>query len=400
MFKSSLALSNLRGFTILNVLAFHSFAAYLATRPAAPQPFDSPPFAWTGRPIVDGAGWVGFDLYCAFQYLYLMHLMFFLSGLFVWSSLVRKGGKAFLYDRLLRLGVPFLFGCYVLMPVAYYPAYRAVAVDPSLSAFWSHWSALPLWPSGPMWFLWFLLALDIAATGLFWIAPRAGGYFGRLSAKACARPGRAFVALAAVLALAYVPPALVFDPWEWSYFGPFGFQPSFAAQYVIYFFVGLGIGANGLEHDPFGSDGVLARHWRVLTAGAFAAFLLWIIPTALIVWGYDTPGLPIVAGLGLVLSSATACLGLTATFLRFAGERWPLFNSLSENAYGIYFVHYVFVVWLQYLLLGMAWFAVAKAAVVFTVALGLSWGTSAAICRIPFGARVMRATPRSTASAP
>ena len=86
MSKSSLALSNLRGFAILMVVAFHSFIAYLGSQPAAPLPFDLPPYAWRANPIVDSARWFGFDLFCAFQYVYLMHLMFLLSGLFVCAA--------------------------------------------------------------------------------------------------------------------------------------------------------------------------------------------------------------------------------------------------------------------------------------------------------------------------
>ena len=108
MSKTSLALANLRGYAIVMVVAFHSSIAYLGSQPDAALPFDAPPHGWTVNPIVDSDRWFGFDLFCALQYVYLMHLMFFLSGLFVWPSLLRKGSRAFLQDRFLRLGVPFL----------------------------------------------------------------------------------------------------------------------------------------------------------------------------------------------------------------------------------------------------------------------------------------------------
>src|SRR6516165_9535583 len=111
MTKSSLALSNLRGFAIVMVVAFHSCIAYLNSQPDAALPFDIAPYGWRANPIVDSARWLGFDLFCAFQYIYLMQLLFFLSGLFVWPSLSRKGGGKFLYDRFLRLGVPFALDC-------------------------------------------------------------------------------------------------------------------------------------------------------------------------------------------------------------------------------------------------------------------------------------------------
>src|SRR5262249_61824432 len=106
-----------------------------------------------------------------------MPFMFLLSGLFVWPSLRRKGSVRFLDERLLRLGVPFVLGVYLLMPVAHYPVYRATAVDPSWSAFWAHWRALPFSPSGPLWFLWQLLLLDTAAAALYRLGSRAGGGF-------------------------------------------------------------------------------------------------------------------------------------------------------------------------------------------------------------------------------
>src|SRR6266513_4283436 len=99
MSKSSLALSNLRAFVILLVVAFHSVLAYLGSQPASPTPFDSPPYHWRAIPIVDSQRWFGFDLFCASQYVYLMQFMFFLSGLFVWPSLLRKGSRTFLLDR-------------------------------------------------------------------------------------------------------------------------------------------------------------------------------------------------------------------------------------------------------------------------------------------------------------
>ena len=178
-------------------------------------------------------------------------------------------------------------------------------------------------------------------------------------------------------------------------------QPSFALVYVVYFFAGLGVGAYGLEQGLLSSDGMLARRWAVWLGGALAAFLLWIIPTALTVTGQVTtvPGLEIVADLGLVLCCAAACLGWAAVFLRFTATRRPVIDSLSENAYGIYLVHYLFITWLQYILLGVALFAIAKAAIVFTGTLILSWATSIAMCRVPIGDRLVGANRRSLARA-
>jgi hypothetical protein len=246
------------------------------------------------------------------------------------------------------------------------------------------------------------LALNIVAAGVHVFAPRLGQSLARLCAKGSTSPGRFFIVLVSISALAYLPLSAVFQPWQWVVFGPFAFQPSFAPQYAIYFFAALGIGAHGLERGLLAPDGLLARRWRLWLAGAPAAFLLWIIPTALIVNGHDAilPGLQLVADLGFVLSSATICFAVVAVFLRFAAAPRPMLASLSENAYGIYLVHYVFVIWLQYLLLGVALFAVAKAAIVFAGTLLMSWATTAAACRISIGARLMGGRRRQSATAP
>src|SRR5262249_25279964 len=176
-------------------------------------------------------------------------------------------------------------------------------------------------------------------------------------------------------------------------FGPSAFQRGFTLVYVTYFFAGFGIGVHGFERGLLAPDGMLARRWAAWLGGAAAGFLLWIIPTALAMdrQGWYVPALEILADFGLVLSCATACFALAAIFLRFAAVYSSVFDSLSANAYGIYLVHYVFVIWLQYLLLGVALFAIAKGLLVLAAALLLSWATTAAVCRIPIGARLMRA---------
>jgi peptidoglycan/LPS O-acetylase OafA/YrhL len=270
------------------------------------------------------------------------------------------------------------------MPLAYYPVYRVTAVEKSWSAFWFHWTALPFWPSGPMWFLWLLLALNIAVAALYVFAPRLIEFLGRLSAQVGEHPGRYALALITISALAYVPLAAVFQPWQWVRFGPFGFQPSFVPPYAVYFFAGVGVGAGGFARGLFAADGTLARQWVVWLAAAPAAFLVWIIPTALVVSGQGPGlrGLQVIADIGFAMSSTTSCFALVALFLRFAMRR-PMLSNLSKNAYGIYLIHYVFVIWLQYVLLGTALFAIIKAAIVFLGTLTLSWLTSAITSRIP-----------------
>jgi len=85
------------------------------------------------------------------------------------------------------------------------------------------------------------------------------------------------------------------------------------------------------------------------------------------------------AGLGFVVACAAGCLCSLAMCLRFAHWRRRELDSLSANAYRMYLIHYTFAVWLQYALLGTPLFAIAKAAIVFSATLIMSWAIAAAI---------------------
>jgi glucan biosynthesis protein C len=84
--KSSLALNNLRALVIIVVIAFHSTLAYLGSLGPSAFPFDISPYQWRAFPMVDSHRWFGFDIFCAWQDVYLMALMFFLSALFARPS--------------------------------------------------------------------------------------------------------------------------------------------------------------------------------------------------------------------------------------------------------------------------------------------------------------------------
>ncbi len=395
--RASLALDNLRAFVILLVLSFHSSLAYLAFLPSAPFAFDQPPYMWRSFPIVDPERSFGLEIYCAWQDVFLMSLFLLVSGLFVWPSLNRKGAGLFLRDRFLRIGLPFAVVVLFLMPVANYPTYLQGAAAPSVAAYWRHWLALPFWPAGPMWFLWPLLVAGIAAAALYRFAPQAGRAWAWIAASRPARLAAGFLVLSL---LAYVPLALAFTPWPWAQFGPFSFQESRPLHYALYFFAGVGLGAGGIGRPFFAPDGVLARRWPLWLGFAAASFLLWMGLTWLTMTGSPPLILRALAYAGFPLACFGSCFAVLAVFLRFGRSNSRLVQSLRLNAYGIYLVHYPFVVWLQYALLPFAWPGIVKAATVFTGTLLASWATTAAIRLLPPAAAILgtrrQALPRAS----
>jgi surface polysaccharide O-acyltransferase-like enzyme len=62
-------------------------------------------------------------------------------------------------------------------------------------------------------------------------------------------------------------------------------------------------------------------------------------------------------------------------------------DALSQNAFGIYALHYAPLVWLQYALLDVQAPAVLKAALVFAGTLGVTYAATSAFRWVSRGAR-------------
>src|SRR3954453_9000621 len=162
----------------------------------------------------DSMRWLGFDLVVLFNDSFFMACMFLISGLFVHDSLTRKGSAIFLRDRAWRLGIPFLISVFVLMPVAYYPTFLRYhlpgTTDFNFFHFWWRTITVGPWPSGPAWFLWVLLVLDVLAAAVWVAAPRAVQALGQFIYNLRARPMTAFVLFLIVSVASYLPLHLAF----------------------------------------------------------------------------------------------------------------------------------------------------------------------------------------------
>jgi peptidoglycan/LPS O-acetylase OafA/YrhL len=374
----------LRASLVALVVAHHASLGYHTFAPPAAASLMAEPRWWPAFPVADTARWVGFDLLVGLNDTFLISLFFFLSGLFVWKGLERKGGGEFLRDRLRRLGVPFLVAAATLAPLAYYPAYLRTPGEHSFAGFREQWLALGQWPAGPAWFVWVLLAFDVLAAILFIGAPRWGEALGNRIAGPSRRPVVFFAVLAVVSALAYVPMALKFHPLSWTALGPFSFQTSRIVHYFAYFLFGVAVGALGLERGLLAPDGRLARRWPLW---AMAALIFYGFEVVAATAQPQSPSWAAASAFAFVLTCAAASLALLALFLRFARKPSGLFASLSANSYAIYLVHYVIVNWLLYVLLPVSLPAPAKGAITTFGALGLSWAASGAIRRFPAVAR-------------
>jgi surface polysaccharide O-acyltransferase-like enzyme len=174
--------------------------------------------------------------------------------------------------------------------------------------------------------------------------------------------------------------ALHFGGLSWWSSGPFFVQSSRPLHYFIYFAMGLCLGAFGTEIPIFERTGRLARRWWLWGLAMLPAFLAII--------GLMLSRKFMAAAAMFSISCAASSLFVTAVVIRFARQSsWA--DSLSANAYGIYLLHYLFVIWIQYAALDWAMPALVKCAVVLIAATGLSWLTTALLRRSKMIARVV-----------
>jgi surface polysaccharide O-acyltransferase-like enzyme len=276
-----------------------------------------------------------------------------------------------------------------LIPLAYYPAQLEVGLitgkDTSYGVFWLGMVRSGFGTAGPLWFLWLLLAFNYLSTLLYRVAPLLGGFVrGRLNII-LGRPVAFFGVLLGISIIVYLPIAIIVGPLRWIGIGPFNAQAGRILLYLVYFLMGTAVGAIGIDRSVFKTDGALAKRWWGWVAVGLMSFTVFIIMIVVVTPMERT----IVSEIAFVVCCWAIVSGMTGLFLRFAKRRVRIFDSLSENSYGIYVVHYVFVTWLQYLLLGSALAPSVKGMVVFAGTLILSWGTVAAIRRIPAVAKVI-----------
>jgi surface polysaccharide O-acyltransferase-like enzyme len=349
--------------------------------------------AYTYFGHTDAKSWAGLDLLILATDSFFMATFFFLSGLFVWPSLARKTLAAHRYDRLLRLGLPFVIAAFTIMPIAYYAIELRQNPGVSFPAFWWKTITVGPWPGGPFWFIWVLLAFDLVASQLYQVSPRLLDPINRLSVQAFERPARFFLFMLAVTAIIYIPARMYFGPGRWFTFGPFDVQAGRVLFYASYFFIGAAIGSANFGRGLLSTDGRLAKTswiWAIVALVPYG--LMWI----LIYIKREILGNPVwlpdwyEASYGLFFVAFSAAL-LFAILGFFLGSKrpWLLLDRMQGDAYGIFLVHYPIVLWLQYWLFDYDLPAIVKALVAFVLTVVLSWAVTAALRQIPGATRVL-----------
>jgi hypothetical protein len=367
----NLALDRARTFLTLVVLFHHAVI----------------PYTYFGH--TDPKSWIGFDMVVLATDSFFMAMFFFLSGLFVWPGLGHKPSAIFQRDRL-----PFAIAAFTVIPIAYYAISLRQRPEIGFSEFWWKMVTVGPWPSGPVWFVWVLLAFDLTASLLYRVSAHLVDPVNRLSQQSFDRPAVFFLFLLGVSVAVYVPAVLYFGPSHWFEFGPFSVQASRLLLYAAYFFVGAGIGAANFELGVLGAEGRLAKSsWGWIAAALIPYCLMWVMiyikreilgdPDPQPHWYLAFYGLFFVTFSGAIL------FAILAYFLRFKQSGWSVLDPMQGDAYGMFLVHYPIALWLQYWLFDYDLPAIVKAAIGFALTVPLSWALTAALRKIPGATKVL-----------
>ncbi len=365
-----IAIDYLRGIVIFLVVFHHAALAYTSF-----STFNETRYVASTAPIVDASRWPFLDAFVTFNDTFFMALLFFVSGIFTFSSLERKGSGGFFIARLQRLGIPFVVASISIIPLAYWPS-RMLSVPEPQSSFWITFFTSDGWPSGPGWFLWVLLAFSSIVALVYRIAPS-------ILVRLRKQPNVFVIFLVTIIA--YLPVSLYIHPFSWmSLGGPLDVQTSRVVLYFAYFLLGAVVGACK-QWRRIGWPKLWGA-WLIL---GFISFFVYIRLLASDAIQLNNSVSRVILSVPFTVSCASLSLGFLGAFRKFVRKQHPIFDSLSANAYGIYIIHYVFITWIQFFLLSSFWPAWIKFFITLIGGFALSWGTSILTRKIQIVRRVL-----------
>lgn len=369
--------------TILVVL-HHSALAYTTF-----SKFDKKIYINSTHPVVDNQNHIGIDILVNFNDIYFMSLMFLIGGLFLIKSIDKKGMKRFINDRILRLLIPFLLLGTLFMLIAYFPSYYLVNQNFNLSNYIIDYFTIQKWPVGPPWFLWLLFLFNFLFAITYTSARSLYSKIGKKIDEYSNKPYTSIAILIFITAILYIPITYHLGSNKWTGVGPFDFQLNRIFLYLGYFLIGVIIGETNFNNKLFGKESKIVIMWKWWVIMAIIVFLILTISpsylTRLVVqYGVNDFYTWMIYYMVYVLSCCLSCVALITSLRVITNNSSRLWDNLSENAYMIYLIHYIFIIWIQFFLLEISLNSYMKLTLTFVLAMILSYYTSIGIRKIKF----------------
>ncbi|HKK43942.1 MAG TPA: acyltransferase [Balneolaceae bacterium] len=372
----------LRSALTVLVVAHHSSLAYTTF-----AHFDKSAYINSTHPVVDASSWIGLDIFENFNDIFFMSLMFLIGGLFLIRSIQKKGSFVFIKDRFFRLFIPFLFLGTLFMLIAYYPSYYIAYHNTNLLPYIKDFFTVEQWPVGPPWFIWVLFLYNLLFALFYALYMKVSNHSAKLISTLARRPFLFFIALSSITWLLYVPMAFHVGAGTWVGFGPFDFQLSRIFLYFGYFSIGIFLGSTDFNNELFSEQSAIVKKWKLWFLLAIAVYALLTIIANPITRMVKQHQISAFAGwisyfTIYAVSCTLSCIAFLTGFRKLIRTPRSWWNSLSDNAYLIYLIHFIFVIWCQFLLLDYNLPAITKFIITLVVALSLSWWTSYSLRKI------------------
>ena len=367
----------LRSFNIIGVVCLHSFLAYSPTVQRL-DPVDLIKF-----PYVDPATSLPYaDLILLLLPVYTLDLMFFISGLFAWTSLQKRGALSYTRYRFSRLIIPLVAMAILVMPITYWPT------DITLNNMHPHLRLAHLW------FLWVLFLFDIVLASAFKVAR---AQIERIMGSMTNNAFYAFLALSALLA--YVPIAQAAsksDGWI-TLLGPLMLPISRVGIYFVYFLSGVLAGSRCVAETVKESN-LFSPYSTIRIKPCFVYALSIVTWIVMVISRIGISFISRLIGPNLawsffnalfVLAGLTTIASLILLSKQLLNRKIKILDVLSKDSYTIYLLHYTFVVWLQFLLNKIGISGWSKPWMVVTLAIPISWLAADLVRRLPLANRVL-----------
>ncbi|UCF16173.1 MAG: acyltransferase family protein, partial [Phycisphaerales bacterium] len=374
---------NVRSLAVLLVVLFHAGISYSNVVP------------WWY--VVDSNRSLLFDVFTAILAVFMMPVLFFVAGYFALPSLQDKGPADFLKSKFKRLGIPWLFGVFFLVPIMPYVRHytRSASNGETALSYWRFW-VTSMRSSG--WFRYAPINLleDRFYPGYFWFVSLLLCFFVVLCLLYEARKkwlgGSAHLGQAeATSSRSILVRLLVFGCISSAGFLAVGwlssfeswviianvllFQPASLVLYICYF----SLGVYAFSRRWFANGHELGR----LTTWGPACFLLSI--GYLIVVQKALAGPTRKLAIAFAFSHSFLCLAfvvvLTSLALRYWNRPSTIGQRLASNSYNIYLVHLPIVVTFQLLLAAWRGPVLVKFAIVAVGSVLSSYGISKYVIR-------------------
>lgn len=307
---------------------------------------------------------------------FFMGFFFFLSALFVPSSLDKKGSAVFVKDRLLRFGIPLLFYSFVLSPfmnylVYYYGGNHHITFLQFLSGY-DGWISFGV--------MWFVLAL-LLFTGVYILIRR----LLTSETKIWKLPSVNRILLVAI-ATGFVSFLVrIIFPVGWV-LNPFGFQLGHFPQYIAMFTFGI-IAANSkwldqLEYSRYKKSATITAF--LILIGFPAIYTFKFVFDSGLGWfsgGFHPESLLYASWeqlTGFTISTALICFGK-----RYWNTTSPFLTALARCSFAVYILHPLVLISLS--LIAKSWTIdpALKFLIVGPVGVTLSFLSGYIVVRIP-----------------